>query len=283
LELKTAPTSANWTQYSESFQVPANAKTMIVFHLISAVGWLTTDDYSLIKINPKGFNRPLISLTFDDGWEDNTLTALPMLKNYGFKSTYFFATTYLENSPSTGPINVSGPSAVKTIFNEGHEIGSHSVTHPDLTILNANQLSYELTHSKEYLESLVGAGNVKSFASPFGAYNDAAIAAIKNLYQSHRTTDEGYNSDENFDPYRLKVQNMQSTTPLSQFQSWIDQTIKDRSWLILLYHRVASGGLGQWDTLQSDFQNQLDVIKNSGVTVKTINQALSELTPQINH
>jgi len=280
LELKTAPPSASWAQYSESFQVPAGAQTFTIFHLINAVGWLVTDDYSLVKFTPKGFDRPVVTLTFDDGWEDNTLTALPMLKDYGFKGTFFFATTYLESSPSSGPINVSGPSAVKAIFNEDHEIGSHSVTHPDLATLNSSQLSYELAHSKEYLESLVGPGNIKNFASPYGAYNDAVINAIKSLYRSHRPTDEGYNTYENFDPYRLKVQNMQSAAPLSQFQDWINQTIKDKSWLILVYHRVASSNLGEWDTLQGDFQKQLDVIKNSGIAVETMDRALSELTPQ---
>ncbi len=283
LELRTAPVSATWAQYAESFQVPANAKTITVYHLISAVGWLLTDDYALNKITPKGFNRPLVTLTFDDGWEDNTLTALPMLNTSSIKGTFFFATTYLEESPQTGAVNVSGPSAVKAFFNAGHEIGSHSVTHPDLTLSTASEVTYELTHSKTYLESIVGAGNIKNFASPFGAYNDAVIGAIKNLYQSHRPTDEGFNTQENFDAYRLKVQNMQPTTTLSQFQGWINQAIKDKSWLILVYHRIASSDLGDWDTLQSDFQKQLDVIKTSGITVQTMNQALTELSSQVAH
>jgi peptidoglycan/xylan/chitin deacetylase (PgdA/CDA1 family) len=280
LGLRDAPASALWNQYSETFQVPANAKTMTVFHLVGAIGWLTTDDYSLNKITPKGFTRPLVTLTFDDGWEDNVNTALPILKTYGYKATYYFATTYLENSPLTGPANVSGPTAVKTIFADGHEIGSHSVTHPDLTTLTSTQLTQELTHSKSYLEGLVGAETVKSFATPFGAYNDTVLAALRLQYTSHRPTDEGFNTQENFDAYRLKVQNMQNTTTLAEYQSWINEAIKDKSWLILVYHRVASTSLEQWDTPLNDFQPQLEVLKNAGVTVETITQALNEASSQ---
>jgi len=281
LELRNAPPSSDWTQYSESFQVPISAKTFTVFHLISAVGWLATDDYFLAKFTPNGFNRPIVTLAFDDGWENNTLTVLPILKNYGYNATYFFATTYLENSPPTGAINVSGPAAVKAIFDDGHEIGSHSVTHPDLTTVSSSQLAYELSHSKEYLESIIGVGEVKNFASPYGTYNETVINAIKGMYRSHRPTDEGFNSRENFDPYRLKVQNMKPTTSLAQFQSWINQTVKDKTWMILIYHRVASADLGDYDTSLQDFQPQLDIIKNSGIAVKTIDQALNELTSQI--
>jgi len=53
----------------------------------------------------------------------------------------------------------------------------------------------------------------------------------ESFYGSHRTTDEGYNTFENFNPYLLKVQNVQKTTTLAQYQSWIDQAKKDKSWL----------------------------------------------------
>lgn len=277
LGLKNATASAGWAYYSESFQVPFKAKTMTVLHLLSKVGWLITDNFSLSKIIPAGFNSPLFTLTFDDGWEDNGLTALPILKSYGFHGTFFFATTYLENSPVTGPINVSGPMAVKAFYDEGNEIGSHSVTHPDLTLVSQSELTNELSNSKKYLESLVGAGEIKNFASPYGAYNNTVINAIKLLYRSHRPTDEGYNTQENLDLYRLKVQNMKSTTTLAEYQSWVNQAIKDKSWLILVYHRVASDTLGEWDTHLTDFQQQMNFVKNSGIKVLTLEQALNEV------
>jgi len=169
-ELKVAPASAGWTQYSDSFTIPATAKTMTIFHLLSAVGTLTTDDYSLVKYTPQGLGQAMVTLTFDDGWEDNTLTVLPKLATYGFKGTFYFATTYLEASPTSGAVNVSGPAAVAAIYGaatRSDRISNTSVSDDYF----GPELTYELTHSKSYLESLVGTGNVTSFATPFGAYN----------------------------------------------------------------------------------------------------------------
>ncbi len=282
LGLRTAPISSNWSVYSESFQIPAGAKNLTVYHLIAGAGWLITDDYSLTKITPAGFSLPMVTITFDDGWEDNVTTAIPILKTSNLKATYFFATSYLQNSPATGSASVSGPVAVKAIASEGHQIGSHSVTHPDLTTLTSGQIQAELQNSKTYLESLVGTGKVTGFASPYGAYTDAVINQIKPVYQAHRPTDEGFNTRENFDPYRLKVQNMQNTTTFSKFQSWVNQTVADKSWLILVYHRVVSSGLTQYDTSLTDFQNQLAYLKNSGAAILTLDQALAEIShPQI--
>jgi len=47
VELPSAAASSVWTQYATTFTVPANAKTVSIFHLIDKVGWLITDDYSL--------------------------------------------------------------------------------------------------------------------------------------------------------------------------------------------------------------------------------------------
>lgn len=280
-ELRTAAPAADWAHYQESFQVPAGATMMTVYHLINKVGWIITDDYSLTKIPTSSFNRPIVSITFDDGWEDNVITALPLMESLGFHATYYFATSFLENSPVTGPITVSGPAAVQHIYNNGHEIGSHSVTHPDMTTLTPEQLAYESSNPKTYLESIIGAGKVKNFATPYGAYNAAVLNALMPVYTSHRPTDEGYNTPANFDPYRLKVQNMLLGTTQTQFEGWIDQTKQNKSWLILVYHNVTNTDLDPYDTPAANFIQQMNYLKNSGVTVLTMEQALQEVTGQV--
>jgi hypothetical protein len=48
--LRTASSSPDWKQFSESFSVPFTAKTMSVSHIIKSVGSLSLDDYSLVKL-----------------------------------------------------------------------------------------------------------------------------------------------------------------------------------------------------------------------------------------
>lgn len=267
-----ANSQTEWQQYSDTFSVPADAVSVSAFLLIEQNGWLQTDDYSIAEYHPNGFNRPLLTLTFDDGHEDNVDTALPLLNQYGFKTTQCYATTFIEG-------NAQAVQDVRAFQNAGHEICSHTVTHPFLTSLNATNLSYELQHSRQYLESITGVP-IDNFATPYGDYNPTVNAAIKQYYGSHRTVDEGFNSKDNFDKYRLRVQNILDTTPASQVQQWIEQAQADKTWLILVYHRIADDP-GPYDTYTDVFAQQLEVVKQSGIDVKTYKDALAEVTSQL--
>jgi peptidoglycan/xylan/chitin deacetylase (PgdA/CDA1 family) len=265
--------SSNWQQYSETFSVPADAKAVTVFFFLTNNGWIQTDDYSIAPYQTVGFSRSLVSLTFDDGFEENVTTVLPKLNNLGLKSTQCYMSGAIEGVPG-------GPEQVMAFKNSGHEICSHTVTHPALTQTPLDQLTYELTHSKQYLESITGAP-VPNFASPYGDYNAVVNTEIKKYYRSHRTVDEGYNSKDNFNLYRIRVQNLLATTTLAEFQGWIDKAKADKTWLVLVYHRVTAGTPDEFDTKESDFTQQMNALVASGVTVKTYNTALDELTAQL--
>ncbi|HEX6416597.1 MAG TPA: polysaccharide deacetylase family protein [Candidatus Saccharimonadales bacterium] len=265
--------TTNWQQYSDTFSVPEDAQSVTVFFFLSSNGWLQLDDFSVTPYQTVGFSRPLVSLTYDDGFEENVTTVLPRLNGANIKSTQCYATQFIEGQPA----QVQNVMAFK---NSGHEICSHTVTHPALSQLNTADLTYELTHSKQYLESTVGLP-VTSFASPFGDYNAAVNNEIKKYYRSHRTVDEGYNSKDNFNIYKIRVQNMQATTTLAEFQGWINKAKADKTWLVFVYHRVTPGEPGQFDTKESDFVQQLNALVASGVTVKTYNEALNEVIPQL--
>lgn len=274
-----------WTQYSNTFSIPQGTTQVTVFMFLDQNGWLQTDDYSLSDYTPTGWDQPLLTLTFDDGHEDNVTNALPLLNQYDFKTTQCFETGTIQADP------VQSQNNVLAFYNAGHEICSHTVTHPMLTQLNDTQLAQELTQSKSYLEGIIGA-TVPDFASPYGDYDARVINAIKAAgYASHRTVDEGFNSKDNFDAYRLRVQNVFNTTTAAQVSAWVQQAQADHTWLILLYHRVVDTSKagttgyeapGQYDTSVDLFKQQLDVIKNSGITVKTYHDALADVQAQLN-
>ncbi len=265
-----ANSATTWQSYSDTFIVPSDVKAVSVFFFVSNNGWVQTDDYNIVTHTLVGFNRPLVSLTFDDGFEENTQTALPILTSHGFKSTQCYATQFVEESPSD----------VLAFKNAGHEICSHTVTHPHLPTLTASQLQYELQHSQEVLRNLTGA-LVDNFASPYGEYNETVNNAIKQYYRSHRTVDEGYNSKDNFDIYRIRVQNLTPTTTLAEYQSWLNYAKATNTWLVLVYHMVGNSNLEPFDTYTSDFAAQMNALQASGLTVKTYGAALDELVTQL--
>ena len=270
--MHNAEATTSWTNYTDTFTAPSTAVSATVFFYIAGVGYFVTDDYAIADYRYVGFDKPRLSLTFDDGWEENVNTVLPRLNSYGYKSTQYYATQHVTET--------NDPSGVIAFQGAGHEIGSHTITHPNLSAITLDQVILELTGSQDVLESITGKP-VRNFASPYGGYNAAVINEIKKLYRSHRTVDEGYNSKDNFDIYRLKVQNVLVGTPPAQIQQWIQKAQQDNTWLILVYHRVSNNAPGPYDSYIADFDQHLAYIKNSGISVQTVDQALDQITPQL--
>jgi peptidoglycan/xylan/chitin deacetylase (PgdA/CDA1 family) len=117
-----------------------------------------------------------VMLTFDDGYEDFYLNALPILKKYGFTACVFIITGYI-GKQSEWDYNwgrfkkrhLSGEE-ILVLSKAGFEIGSHTVNHPDLTKIPRRYLNYELRVSKETLEDKLGK-RVEFLSYPFGRYN----------------------------------------------------------------------------------------------------------------
>ena len=228
--------ASTWTQYQSGFTMPSDAVYAIFVHYLPRVGYLETDDYAMTEqASPPGFTSPMISLTFDDGSQNDYNNALPVLNTYGFKSTQYIPTGDLMNGDYSWMLT---PAEIQTEAQQGHEIGGHSMTHADLTtctpicdastgvtVVNGyptTTLTQELVDSKAFLEGTanggigLGAGTVTDFAYPYGSYDSNVIAAEKTAgYVSGRSTEAGYNNPGSFEPYDIQVQNMTPSVTLA--------------------------------------------------------------------
>lgn len=124
----------------------------------------------------------LAAVSFDDGLRNNLTTAAPILRELGIPATVYVATSLLgEHSPWLGP---GGSGAMlshdelRELADEGWEIGAHTVTHADLSLLDYDACRSEIGDSKEMVESIVGAP-VVTLAYPWGRYGSAAVAAAR--------------------------------------------------------------------------------------------------------
>lgn len=85
---------------------------------------------------------------------------------------------------------------------QGFEIGSHGVSHPNLSQCDKKQLLVEVEGSKKQLEDDVGK-SISMFAYPRGRHNGAVIAAVKQAgYEGARTT-AMLGRTLTFDPFRM--------------------------------------------------------------------------------
>lgn len=271
--LEVLPRAAEWRQFGTEFLVPAETAAITVFHVLKSDGSLTVDDYALGRVDePLAFTRGLVSITFDDTWTNDGRT-LFTLAEHGFVVDLFAATDIV----ALGTEN--GIERVQDLLDAGHGLGSHSVSHRDLTTLTTAELEAELVDSKAAIAATFDR-DATAFASPFGIYNTPVLDLIARHYDLHRTTNAGFNTPTNLDPLRIKVQNVRDTTTTDQVLAWA-AAARDRGWwLVLVYHDITDEP-GPFDTTHERFASQMQAVADSGVAVLPLADAWAELEAQL--
>ena len=128
-------------------------------------------------------------ITFDDGYSNFYRHAFPILDGYHFSATVFLPTAYI----GTKPIQFKGKDCltwdeVRELRKHGVCFGSHTVTHPQLTYLDAAGVKSELVRSKQALEDNLGEA-VDSFAYPY-AFPEQNVSFVQMLRDT--LVDAGY-------------------------------------------------------------------------------------------
>ncbi len=169
------------------------------------------------------------------------------------------------------------PSQVVQLMNEGQEIGAHTQHHPDLRTLNQSQATAEIAGSRTDILGF-GATPVDTFIYPYGGYNDSVIQTVKDAgFIGARSVDQGYNF-RNSNKYTLQVQDVNKTTTLAQFQSWVNSAKNHKTWLILMFHQVDNSGL-EYAVDPALFQEMVDYLAGSNTEVITMKQGLGKMLP----
>jgi len=116
-------------------------------------------------------SKPIV-FSFDDGYGSQVRNAMPILHTRGWPGVLFLE---VKNLSVAGGITKS---QVRRLMRAGWEIDAHTITHPDLTTLDAGSLRHEVSGSRAALRRDFGVP-VDNFAYPAGRYDPAAEAAVR--------------------------------------------------------------------------------------------------------
>jgi hypothetical protein len=107
----------------------------------------------------------VVILIFTDGLKSQFTNAKPVLDKYGFKATFDVVCNKVGNKD--GNMNWK---EIKSLHKEGHDIGSHGMSHVRLTNLSKESIEYEARESKKCLEDY--GIEPSSFEHPFSTGSD---------------------------------------------------------------------------------------------------------------
>jgi peptidoglycan/xylan/chitin deacetylase (PgdA/CDA1 family) len=144
------------------------------------VGWLAGHGYHAVTLQQvfdswRGAGtlppKPIV-LSFDDGYLSQVTNALPVLKARKWPGVLNLEYRNLK------PVWGIRPPGIRKLLAAGWELDAHTLTHPDLTTVDAARLREEVAGSREAIHRRFHVP-VNFFCYPAGRYNDAVIAAVQ--------------------------------------------------------------------------------------------------------
>ncbi|NFE46185.1 polysaccharide deacetylase family sporulation protein PdaB [Clostridium sporogenes] len=112
-----------------------------------------------------------ISLTFDVSRGDEYIEKiLDILDENDVKATFFLVGDWIEQNPKK----------VKEIHSKGHEIGNHSHSHPNMSIISKEKIVKDININDANIRRITGEGT-KLFRFPGGYYNDEAVDIVNKM------------------------------------------------------------------------------------------------------
>lgn len=281
--LGSAAASSSYKSFSKSFTTPADAKSMTVFHTIGKAGWLQTDNFNLNCGNStpaptpspsESFNRPLLSIEFDDGWKNAYQSGFPEVERFGYRATQYVIT---ETPGWSGYMTVN---EMKNLKSRGHDIGSHTISHPDLATLSNIEVDRQLRESKAFLDSNLSQ-NTRLFVTPYCSSNAYVKSAAQQYYSMLRNCQPAPNTKQNFDAYNIRSYIVLRSTTNAEIRQWINEAKAQKAWIVLVYHEIKSNPDNDWAITRSKLRSQLQIVKDSNITVMKTGDALNEVQSQL--
>jgi len=196
------------------------------------VSWLIDQDYQFMSLAAlvqskknsmfaKG--RKQVVLTFDDGYRDFLINVLPILLRHQLPATVFLVTDMLGQ---TATWNNNDPTAllmseaeVRQLHAHGINLGSHTLTHADLTTVADKELQQQLVTSRIALADF--GETFFSFSYPWSRHTDREVAALKAAGYECAVTVDGSINFSKTDSFRLGRLTMHRDLDLESFKRMI--------------------------------------------------------------
>jgi Polysaccharide deacetylase/Secretion system C-terminal sorting domain len=219
---------------------------MVVILITHSVNLQTVD--SLYEVATwQDFRTAAVTFTFDDNTQNQTSVMLPIFDDYGYKMTFF-------------PVINWGPNwtALQEAALHGHEIGSHTVSHTDLSSLTIDQQRDEFKNSRDVINSNISGQQCLTIAYPFCVAGNSSIC--KTYYLAARTCSGLIVSNSPADFMSISsiiCGNMGQIKTKTDFINKANTAIRSNGWVVFLIHAIDEES-GYSSTSSTEIKGALD-------------------------
>jgi hypothetical protein len=156
---------------------------------------------------------------------------------------------------------------LQTMYGAGWDIAGHGATELD----DVPDIDAELQDIQGYLNTNGFVRGSKELALPGGVWNETTIMpAVKKYFRTCRTIIPYAETRPPGDLYKLRVFEMFNTTTLGEAEAAVDQAVANKEWLIFVFHKLVAVPAASIEWAIADFQDLVDYVVTSGISVKTI-------------
>lgn len=182
------------------------------------VSYLKKHKYKVISLDElvaairekKPISKRSVVITFDDGYEDNYVSAFPVLREYGFQATIFVIADVIGDK---GYVTWEQLQEMKKY---GVTTGSHTLDHVYLPGVPAEIFQYQIKESKKLIEEKLGS-TINYIAYPSGGFTEEVKNVVKGAgYKGACTTNRGAHTlnDDVYELKRIRFTNKESNSSL---------------------------------------------------------------------
>lgn len=211
--------------------------------------------------------QPAVCINFDDGYESIFTNAFPIMQARKIRATSYIVTSYV------GQQGMITWDECRILNNAGWDMGSHSHTHPNLTLLSEAQIDKELITARDLLiaQGLAKAANYVAY--PYGTNNEVVQArmAANNMTLGRGVINHYLTCPPNF-KYSIEARNIASTTTLADVKRAVDNAIAGGHIITLLFHNIVEKPVEAIDWSIADFRELMDYIVLKQIQPLTITQ-----------
>jgi oligosaccharide reducing-end xylanase len=182
--------------------------------------------------NWPGFRTAAVSYTFDDGCSNQFAVAIPMFNEFNYDLTLFTVTGWGPNWTN-----------LQNAASGGHEVASHTITHPNFSGLSDAQQTTELATSQNDINSHVTGQKCVTIAYPYCATGNKPLCA--QYYIAARGCQgyiEGNTPGDFMNISSIGCGSLGAVQTAADFNTKFASTASSKGWCVFLIHGIDNDG-----------------------------------------